>query len=254
METLFIGKNLLFLHEVDSTNTYAMNLLRNVNVVDGTLVYTDQQTSGRGQRGSLWNSEIAQNITASIIIKTHFLRIENSFSLSQISALAIYDVLAEILPQGQYDIKIKWPNDILVNKQKIAGILIENTFHHQSIQHSVIGIGLNLNQTNFPEFQNTATSLKKLLYQSFDRQGILEKLCKSLEKWYFKMKNGKLDEINQAYLDQLYGLNEHLMFRNLLGDTFSGTITGISVDGKLNVKTETRLIEKFDVKEITFEL
>ncbi len=254
METLFIGKNLLFLHEVDSTNTYAMNLLRNVNVMDGTLIYADRQTSGRGQRGSLWSSEIAQNITASIILKTHFLNIENSFSLSQISALATYDVLADIFPQGQYDIKIKWPNDILVNKQKIAGILIENTFHHQSIQYSVIGIGLNLNQTDFPEFQNTATSLKKLLNHSFDRQNVLEKLCRNLEKWYFKMKDGKLDVINQAYLDHLYGLDETLKFKRLPGDSFSGIITGISSDGKLNVRTGKLLIEKFDVKEIAFEL
>ena len=128
METLFIGKNLLFLHDVESTNTYAMNLLRNVNVIEGTVIHTDNQTNGRGQRGALWTSNIAQNITSSIILKPTFLPIDNTFYLSKISALAVYDVLTDILPNSQYDTKIKWPNDILVNQQKIAGILIENNF------------------------------------------------------------------------------------------------------------------------------
>ena len=128
MQTLFIGKNLLFLHEVESTNTYAMNLLRNVNVIEGTIVYTDNQTKGRGQRGTVWSSNIGQNIISSIILKPTFLSIENSFYLSKITALAIYDVLTDILTSGQYDIKIKWPNDILVNQQKIAGILIETNY------------------------------------------------------------------------------------------------------------------------------
>lgn len=153
METLFIGKNLLFLHEVESTNTYAMNLLRNVNSIEGTVVYTDNQTKGKGQRGALWASKIAQNITASIILKPYFLSIGNTFYLSKISALAVYDVLADILPSGQYDIKIKWPNDILVNQNKISGILIENNFTSTNIQHSVIGIGLNVNQDNFNDFR-----------------------------------------------------------------------------------------------------
>src|SRR5687768_17275673 len=121
METLFIGKNLLFLHEVESTNTYAMNLLRNVNPIEGTVVYTDHQTMGKGQRGAVWTSKTGQNITASIILKP-LLTQNNTFYLSKISALAVYDVLTDILPIGQYDIKIKWPNDILVNRRKIAGI------------------------------------------------------------------------------------------------------------------------------------
>ena len=138
METLFIGKSLLFLHEVESTNTYAMNLLRNVNPIEGTLVYTDFQTNGKGQRGATWTSEIGQNITASVILKPRFLGYDKTFYLSKISALAVYDVLTEILPISQYDIKIKWPNDILVNKKKIAGILIENQFNGNYLTSCVI--------------------------------------------------------------------------------------------------------------------
>jgi BirA family biotin operon repressor/biotin-[acetyl-CoA-carboxylase] ligase len=89
MGTLFIGKNTLFLLEVESTNTYAMNMLRNVNAIEGTVVYTDNQTKGKGQRGASWNSETASNITASVILKPQFLSVENSFYLSKISALAV---------------------------------------------------------------------------------------------------------------------------------------------------------------------
>ena len=224
MKTLFIGKNLLFLHEVESTNTYAMDLLRNVNAIEGTVVYTDNQTKGKGQRGALWSSKIAQNITMSIILKPLFLSIGNTFYLSKISALAVYDVLAEILADSQYDIKIKWPNDILVNQQKISGILIENNFTSTNIQYSVIGIGLNINQDDFDDFERTATSLKLFSNTIHSREEILEKLCIKLEKWYLKLKEQKTNVIDEAYLNHLFGVGELLDFMNLNGIKFSGKI------------------------------
>jgi len=252
METLFIGKNLLFLHEVESTNTYAMNLLRNVNVTEGTVVYTDNQTSGKGQRGAVWSSEIAQNITTSIVLKPQFLSIDNAFYLSKISALAVYDVLAEILPSSQYDIKIKWPNDILVNKQKIAGILIENNFTSSIIQHSVIGIGLNVNQSNFSAFERAGTSLKILSQNDCDRSKLLESICSKLEKWYLKLKEQKQPQIDESYLKLLYGINELIDFSDSDGSDFIGEIVGVTQKGKLAVELESKLVKEFDVKEIKF--
>ena len=154
METLFIGKSLLFLHEVESTNTYAMNLLRNVNPMEGTVVYTDNQTKGKGQRGAVWTSKIGQNLTLSVILKPQFLGQNNTFYLSKISALAVYDVLTDILLTSQYDIKIKWPNDILIKHRKVAGILIENSFATNTLQYSIIGVGLNVNQQDFDNMCN----------------------------------------------------------------------------------------------------
>lgn len=254
METLFIGKNLLFLHEVESTNTYAMNLLRNVNAIEGTVVYTDNQTKGKGQRGATWSSEIAQNMTASIILKPHFLSIDNTFYLSKISALAVYDVLAEILSSSQYDIKIKWPNDILVNQKKIAGILIENNFSHTSIQHSILGVGLNVNQLNFNEFERIATSLKSLTGNNYNRTEVLELLCSKLEKWYLKLKEQKEKLIDELYLSQLFGLNETLSFVDLLGLEFRGKILGVTKKGKLMIEIDHVAIKEFDIKEVKFVL
>lgn len=254
MKTLFIGKNLLFLHEVESTNTYAMNLLRNVNTIEGTVIYTDSQTKGKGQRGALWNSEIAQNITTSIILKPQFLGIENAFFLSKISALAVYDVLADILSDSQYDIKIKWPNDILVNRKKIAGILIENNFNHTTIQHSIIGIGLNVNQTEFSKFYTMATSLNMLTNTIYDRNTLLEKLCEKLEKWYLRLKEQKLDFINEAYLNCLFGLNHTLSFIDVKENVFDAKILGVSFNGKLIVELPDNSIKEYDIKDVKFIL
>jgi BirA family transcriptional regulator, biotin operon repressor / biotin---[acetyl-CoA-carboxylase] ligase len=252
METLFIGKNLLFLHEVESTNTYAMNLLRNVNAIEGTVVYTDNQTSGKGQRGSSWNSEIAQNITASVVLRPHFLNTDKTFYLSKISALAIYDVLAEILPLGQYDIKIKWPNDILVDNRKIAGILIENNFTNTNIQYSVIGVGLNVNQINFSEFERAGVSMKLLTSINYNKTELLENICSKLEKWYLRLKEQKEAQIDEAYLKLMFGINEFAHFADNNGSHFSGRIIGVSQKGKLEVELETKIVKEFDIKEIKF--
>lgn len=251
METLFIGKNLLFLTEVESTNTYAMEMLRNVNTIEGTVIYTDNQTKGRGQRGALWNSETARNITASVVLKPKFLPVEKSFYLSKIAALAVYDVLAEILPQSQYDIKIKWPNDILVDKKKIAGILIENTYQQNIIANSVIGIGINVNQTSFDESIISATSMKLLINKSLERDKVLELLCQKLEKWYFKLKENKLPEIDLTYFEKLYGLNMLLRFLDKNEQVFSAQIKEVNLDGKLGLFIpESQKTEYFDIKEL----
>ena len=252
MQTLFIGKNLLFLHEVESTNTYAMNLLRNVNVIEGTIVYTDNQTKGRGQRGTVWSSNIGQNIISSIILKPTFLSIENSFYLSKITALAIYDVLTDILTSGQYDIKIKWPNDILVNQQKIAGILIETNIANTAIKEVVIGIGFNVNQIRFDEFERFATSLKLLTAHDFDRELILNLLCEKIEKWYLKLKQQKLVFIDDSYLAVLFGMNKTIPFNDSVGNRFEGKIVGVSNNGKLKIQLSNSVEKECDVKEVKF--
>lgn len=252
MQTLFIGKPLVFLSEVNSTNTYAMNLLRDVNVTEGTIIYTDNQTHGRGQRLAQWQSEIARNLTLSCILKPTGLDINSTFYLSKISALAVYDLLAEILNDSQYDIKIKWPNDILVNQKKIAGILIENNIQKTIIQHSVIGIGININQDDFKELNPTAVSLKQIKNEIFDRKVVLEKLCIHIEKWYLKLKQLKFDDIDEQYLSKLYGINQTLTFKNQGNLPFEGFLKGVNKEGKLMVEMNDFTLRFFDIKEIQF--
>lgn len=250
MNTLFIGKNMLFLPEVESTNTYAINLLRNVNIVDGTVIYTDNQTQGKGQRGTVWASETGKNITLSAILQPHFLDIKQSFYLSKITALACYDVLTEILDASHYDIKIKWPNDILVNMKKIGGILIENNLNGSKIQHAVIGIGLNVNQQNFGDLSVFATSIKIEKNEDFNTSIILESLCSKLEKWYFKLKENKFDFIHSNYLSHLFGLNETFNFIDNLGHNFYAEIINVEENGKLLVRNTNDELLTFDIKEV----
>lgn len=241
---------MLFLPEVESTNTYAINLLRNVNIVDGTVIYTDNQTQGKGQRGTVWASETGKNITLSAILQPHFLDIKQSFYLSKITALACYDVLTEILDASHYDIKIKWPNDILVNMKKIGGILIENNLNGSKIQHAVIGIGLNVNQQNFGDLSVFATSIKIEKNEDFNTSIILESLCSKLEKWYFKLKENKFDFIHSNYLAHLFGLNETFNFIDSLGHNFYAEIINVEENGKLLVRNTNDELLTFDIKEV----
>jgi len=254
MNTLFIGKNVLFLPEVESTNTYAINLLRNVNVVDGTIIYTNNQTQGKGQRGAVWTSEIGKNIMLSVILQPRFLDINKSFYLSKITALACYDVLTEILNPSQYDIKIKWPNDILVNKKKIGGVLIENNLSGSVIQHAVIGIGLNINQENFGDLESLATSIKLHKNIDFDTAEILESICSKLEKWYFKLKENKLDFIHSNYLSHLFGLNQIHHFIDNSGHSLNAKIINVEENGKLLVKNANNDFLSFDIKEVKMSI
>jgi BirA family biotin operon repressor/biotin-[acetyl-CoA-carboxylase] ligase len=248
METLFIGSNLIFLPEVDSTNSYAIELLKNVNLPEGTVIHTANQTSGRGQRGNVWNTLPGHNLTLSVILKPGFLELKDQFRLYQISALACYDVMTEILDQSQFDIKIKWPNDILVNEKKIAGILIENIVNNTTINFSVIGIGINVKQGEFDEKIN-ATSLQILTKTELNLEAILRLLCKYLEKYYLLLRNAKYSELSELYLQHFYGLNQWRDFE--VGNRKETLLVkGISDKGLLLLQTKQGNNLEFDMKEV----
>lgn len=252
METLFIGSNIIFLPEVSSTNSYAIDLLKNVNLCEGSVIHTANQTSGRGQRGNVWNTLPYSNLTASFILNPVFLELKKQYYLYQIAALACYDVMAEILNSSQYDIKIKWPNDILVNGKKIAGILIENIVMNNTINRSIVGIGINVKQCEFDNKIN-ATSLQLLDDKDHSINQTLEVLCHCLEKYYLMLKNGKFDFILETYLQRLYGLNKWVEceINNKPQTLF---VKGISVNGLLNLEDKTGLQKEYDIKEVKWIL
>ena len=144
-KTQFLGKKVVFLPECHSTNEEAQSLL-NDQLIEGTTIITTNQKKGKGQRGNVWESEPGQNATFSTILKPKFISPANQFLLHLISSLAIHDALFPILGKKM---KIKWPNDIYYNDFKICGVLIENTIRGNRIEYAIIGIGININQTNF---------------------------------------------------------------------------------------------------------
>jgi BirA family transcriptional regulator, biotin operon repressor / biotin---[acetyl-CoA-carboxylase] ligase len=243
--TLFIGKNLVFVPECHSTNTLALQLSQQPGFADGSVVVTSNQTAGRGQRGNIWVVQPGVNLTFSIILKPSFLTVKEQFWLTIITSLAVQDFVQSKVADPAF---IKWPNDILVRDKKICGILIENQIHASQIQSSVIGIGLNVNQADFG-FHN-ATSLKMLTLQETDLNDALHLLLQFLEARYVQLKQQQFRILRQQYLSALYWKGEQHLF-SVGGTTFAGVIDGIDEHGKLNVKTDNE-IRSFEVKELVY--
>jgi BirA family biotin operon repressor/biotin-[acetyl-CoA-carboxylase] ligase len=249
MDTLFTGRHIVELDTIPSTNTHAMQLIKDQKAVEGTLVWAHFQSSGRGQAGNTWQSEKGENLTFSLVLHPSFLVAEQQFFLSKIASLAVLGALTELLPASQYDIRIKWPNDILVNGQKIAGILIENLLRGNYLQSSVIGLGLNVNQESFGELAK-ATSLAKLTGHKSDLRTVLGKFCRHFEALYLSLKRGRFEQLTKLYTANLYLLNEPAKFKS--GDElFEGIIIGVTESGLLGVKTAGKILE-FNFKEIVF--
>jgi BirA family biotin operon repressor/biotin-[acetyl-CoA-carboxylase] ligase len=242
-----MGKNLIFMPECHSTNSFALKLCQqSPPVAEGTVVITSNQTAGRGQRSSVWHSEPGMNLTFSVILKPSFLSISDLFYLNIFSSLAIRDYLAE---KGSNPVFIKWPNDIYVSEKKLCGILVENQLKGNQLNCAVIGIGLNVNQQQFSI--DIATSLSLLAGREFDLQQELEALLSMIEARYLQLKQNKVSKLLADYLSALYWFNELHFFR--AGDEiFEGVICGIDQSGKLLVRVDN-VVRSYDVKEIVYE-
>ncbi len=248
--TVFIGKVLFSLERIASTNLYALDLLDEEKPIEGTIVVAHDQYAGRGQVNKHWESEPGKNLTCSIILYPDFLPARQQFVLSQIVALSIADTLRSFIPDG---VKIKWPNDLYIFDKKITGTLIQNALQGSTIKSTVIGIGLNVNQINFISAAPNPTSIYLETNKVVDLHIVLTKFCQSLEKWYLKLKAGKVEEIQTAYFNQLFRRNEIHSYRRPDGRIFSGRIQGTNAIGQLVVATEEGE-ELFSLKEIGYVL
>lgn len=224
-----------------------MDFLKIGSASHGTLILTDNQTQGRGQRGNVWYTEPKQNLTFSLIIKPGFIAPAQQFQLHLMVSLALVEVLDEMVSPGY----IKWPNDIYIDKKKIAGILIENNLRGGKIENAVIGIGLNVNQINFPNV-STATSLRLVTSKVYNREELLELIVLKIEKYFLKLKNGASQELKQAYLKRLLGYNEELKFEDASG-IFTGIIRGVSETGQLLVERAGNQ-QHYDLKEVKYPI
>ncbi|MFD2933525.1 biotin--[acetyl-CoA-carboxylase] ligase [Spirosoma flavum] len=246
-KTLFIGQIIQYLPSCQSTNDEASTLIAQTDPNEGLLVITDNQTAGRGQRGNQWEANPGQNLTFSLILKPSFLTATEQFWLNMAISLGIYDALQPLVGEP---LRIKWPNDIYINDQKLGGILIENTLHGYGIAWSVIGMGLNVNQTEFG--YSTATSLQNEvpLPNAYDLPGLLSRLCETLEQRYLQLLSGQRDTLKNNYLQILYRSKEEHNFESE-GQPFLGTITGIDTNGRLAISVDGQE-RYFGFKEVTF--
>lgn len=242
--TLFIGRNIIFLPTCHSTNDIAAALLKDKNVIEGTTVVTQQQTAGRGQRGNSWEAEPGKNLTFSLILKPSFLQATQQFQLNMLVSLACQEFLSVYLGK---DIQIKWPNDLYYHDKKIGGILIESTIKNNTLESVIVGIGLNINQEQFAEPK--ATSLKLITGEDYDLEKLLSDLLTKIEQYYFKLRTNDLLYIQKNYLNNLYFYQKNRLFKTSF--VFEGKITGVDSIGRLavEIKGETQY---FFFKEIEF--
>jgi len=250
-KTLFTGQKLIFLPECHSTNDIAAGLLEDSNIPEGTVIITSHQTHGRGQRGNTWQTEPGQNLTFSVIVKPAFLSIDQQFGLNIAVSLAVHHFLLQYVP---HYLSIKWPNDIYWKSWKLGGILIENTVQGTGIVHSVIGIGLNINQKTFSgELRASSLALAtpaSTQEDAYTLEILLNELLVFLETYYLKLRAGNIDSLKSHYLQNLLGYAESRLFRSG-GIVFEGVIIGVEDSGKLLVEKDNG-IRSFSFKEIDF--
>lgn len=187
----------------------AKELVQSSVPADCTLVTARLQTAGRGQRDRHWLSEGGANITCSYILRPLFLHAQRQFLLSAVVALAVRDTVVELLPSRAGAVRIKWPNDILIGRAKVAGILIENTLRGSSLDTAIVGIGLNVNQQDFPEGIN-ATSFFLFSGKKWDVEKVLRVLDRQLGLQYERLRGLRQTDILTDYNARLFGHGEVL--------------------------------------------
>ncbi|MFC2125820.1 biotin--[acetyl-CoA-carboxylase] ligase [Bacteroidota bacterium] len=242
--TSFIGKPAFFLPKCHSTNDIASEMASKKSAKEGTLIYTNDQFLGRGQRGNTWKSQPGKNLTFSVIFHPGFLRISDHFLLNIFTSLALHDFLTVYTPEN---LKIKWPNDIMYGGSKIAGILIENSIRSNRFEYSAIGIGLNINQQEF-QMEN-AISMLQICNQEFNIDEMLELLSMYLENRYNQLKSLTVKSLYRDYMSVMYWKDEIHVFRS--NETFNGMIRGIDDSGRLMVETDHG-VSSYMFKEIEY--
>jgi BirA family biotin operon repressor/biotin-[acetyl-CoA-carboxylase] ligase len=244
--TIFLGKDVLFLPECHSTNDIALQRIRQGNAKEGSVIICEHQTQGKGQRGNTWEAEKGSNLTFSLVLQPDFLDLSEQFYLNMMVSNAIRRLLHDYVPS----LKVKWPNDLVVpSVGKMGGILIENVVGSGGWEYSVVGIGLNINQKYFSV--PAACSLATLTGSQFDLQELFRLLVTYLEQGYLALKRRKNFEIKAEYISHLYFLNEKCEFI-VSEKALVGQITGIDETGSLLIETETGDLRRFGLKEITF--
>lgn len=222
----------IFVDETTSTNHEIKSMRTEGRAFDGMALVAGHQTAGRGQGSNRWISEKGLNITLSLYIKP-FVEASEQFRISQAVSLGIRDFLCLYLD----DVAVKWPNDIYWKNKKIAGILIENTILGNQISDSIIGIGLNINQTAFSTEANNAISLKMITGNTFNLAECIELLVMQVKKRLVALNKEPLDSLQNEYLQSMLGFNEEQLFRD--DDTeFKGIVTGTDQFGRLQVERE----------------
>jgi BirA family transcriptional regulator, biotin operon repressor / biotin---[acetyl-CoA-carboxylase] ligase len=248
LATLFVGQNLIIRDIIDSTNSLASALLIESRLPEGTAILAKEQSAGRGQQGTTWESEYGKNLLATFIFYPAFLSPKNIFFLNMTFSLALYDLASSMLGEG---VSVKWPNDLYYKNKKLAGLLIENSIRNNEFNYSIVGIGMNINQGTFSTNAANPTSLKIELKEEQKLEHVFNLLCECIEARYLQLKSSKHEILKREYLQVLYQFNSEAKYK-VDGRTISGKIVDVQDDGKLVVENVDGKITSYGFKEISF--
>jgi BirA family biotin operon repressor/biotin-[acetyl-CoA-carboxylase] ligase len=236
---------LIKLDAIDSTNDFLKGLSSNQILENFTVVTAENQTKGKGQMGSVWDSEPSKNLIMSVLVNGFVTDINQIFDINIVVSVSVIQVLNDLnIPE----LSIKWPNDIMSYHKKIGGILIENSIKSDGSINSIAGLGLNVNQMNFENLPK-ASSLAVICKATFDKEEILLKIIENLEQnidlWYHNS-----DYFWSYFANKLFKKGIPMPFEDQNLQNFMGIIQGVSPIGKLEILLEDDSISEFDIKEI----
>jgi BirA family biotin operon repressor/biotin-[acetyl-CoA-carboxylase] ligase len=246
---MIIGSAIRHYEKVSSTNDLASVMLRSEKPAEGTVITASFQEAGRGQQGNSWDSVPDKNLLMSVILYPVMVRPEEQFVISQMVSLAVHDLVRAETPE----VKIKWPNDIYVRDDKIAGILIEHSIMGYTISSSVAGIGLNVNQTEFGSTLANPVSLAQVTGRIHDLSTVTGEILRLLDMRYAMVISGMTDELAAAYHNSLYRCGEWHRYADRNGE-FRGMIEGVGPGGLLMVRREKGPVMGYAFKEIDYIL
>lgn len=233
------------LDAIDSTNDFLKKLASEQLLENFTTVIAKNQTNGKGQMGAKWTSEQGKNLTMSVFLKDIFTQSSNLFLLNSIVSLAVYRTLTSYeIP----NLAIKWPNDIMSDQKKMGGILIENIFSANQTITSIIGIGINVNQTNFISLPK-ATSMALVINQTFDTEQLTSAIVEAIQSYvaqYEQNANSILGWYNQI----IFRKEIPTAFQDSSGKQFMGKIKEVASNGKLILFLDDETQKEFNLKEL----
>jgi BirA family biotin operon repressor/biotin-[acetyl-CoA-carboxylase] ligase len=214
----------------------------------GYAVFTHEQTAGRGQRGKSWHTNTGENIALSVLLNTAHWPLHQQFYLSALVAVAVRDFFASMAGSS---VSIKWPNDIYCQDKKAGGILIENSIRGQEWKWAIVGIGLNINQSQFPEHLPNAISLQQITARQFDVVSLAKQLCNTLQQFWEKAQAEGFTSFIKQYNQHLFKLHQAVRFKKD-NTSFTCTIKGVNEQGDLLV--EGGLYSYFSFGEVEWVL
>lgn len=235
------------LQKTDSTNNYLHALARPEQLGEGSVVWAEFQTAGRGQIGNSWESAEGENLTFSVVLYPTFLLANRQFLISQITALSVKQTLDRYVD----DITVKWPNDIYWRDRKICGMLIENDLAGQFIYSSILGIGININQKEFKSNAPNPVSLYLIIGKRTDREKFLQEFLERLYANYLLLLQEKEVLIQEAYRQSLYRREGFYLYEDANG-RFEASIEEIEPSGYLHLRLRDNTIRRYEFKEVRF--